>query len=510
MSAIILSNNSEETNVSEMIYRERFVSGIYLGTGTSSGLLEIWSDPEALHHYYISEDTSPNRFTTKTFSTELNPIEVTGKTFEDVEGYLHSGGKTVSYGYIDDTVYTELDFGSTKYRCDISVDGVAASGYNIVIPENTKPYGVVHKITWASSGLSRVTNEYQTSDSHALFGLESDSKLSIDYASARNYLTRTSGIYTVSQPGTLVFRPLQECQLNFTEPVGYYYVSEHSTIYDLHADLSGTYSITSLPTEETAIESDPYLSAGFQYIPDTIKLTPGNTYLLGFCGETSFQFSDNFTATLNTSTIQPAGGGVYVMITTTSNTSWSVTSSDSWVTVGTASGTGNGNVLLSADKNTTGKQRSATIVVTNTTSGTRTLLAVYQQPYAGDVLTFGSAPAGWHLTANPNNTWTFEEDSATSTASRTLYSISFVPSKNGTITLSGSAGIMTCDETLVGAAISTNSSFYNAGNSIPLCDGDEVTTSMSVTAGTTYYIQALRDDSTTGDTYMITLDISFS
>lgn len=410
MSAIILSNNSEETNVSEMIYRERFVSGIYLGTGTSSGLLEIWSDPDDLHHYYISEDASPNRFTTKTFSTELAPIEVTGKTFEDVEGYLHSGGKTVSYGYIDDTVYTKLDFGSTKYRCDISVDGVAASGYNIVIPENTKPYGVVHKITWASSGLSRVTNEYQTSDSHALFGLESDSDFStnIDYGAwAKDSLTRSEGSYTVpsssdSSPKVIIFRPLETCQINFLYTKGYYCTVENvSTAAQLLNNVlnyTGT-GLTTLPSSMSDLGTETYPSEMFQTLPKNLQIKPGQALLVGFFDGNKFDFSEKFELDTTDIDLQgTANSGKSVNITTESTTSWTVSTTASWLKLSKTSGTGNGLVTITATSaNETGSARTASVVIT-TASGKEYYVYVSQEAYEAPALTFTNTPSPWSVT----------------------------------------------------------------------------------------------------------------
>lgn len=97
-----------------------------------------------------------------------------------------------------------------------------------------------------------------------------------------------------------------------------------------------------------------------------------------------------------------------------------------------------------------------------------------------------------------------------STSSRTLTNLAFTPSKSGTVTLTGGAYIQTCDETIVGAALSSTNSYFNTGNSIPLCAYGEESVSLKVTAGNTYFVQALRDDATTGESYMITLTITFS
>lgn len=508
-----------------MMLNHRYVDKIYLGKTL------IWEDPDAPtvseittnKVVWVAEDLFPGNYSFKSSHGENSPWPASGGTSDEywidycIKLICEYSDGTKHY-FWEDKDTASHNFQGTLYLNDVALDSYVSIGSTYskyTIPENTKPYGLQYTICKKSlSGDNGKKSfiDYQTSDPHALFGLESDSKLSIDYASARNYLTRTSGIYTVSQPGTLVFRPLQECQLTFINPVGYYYVSSGSDIYSIHGDLTGTYSISSLPTKEEDIEKDPYLEAGFKYLNSKLTLTPGKIYLVGFCGETSFRFGDVFDTTVNSTEIPAGGGGIYLTIKTSSSTSWTVSSNSNWVTVNPPSGSGNSTIMLSAAKNTTGSQRSTTISIYNATTGLfENSFIVTQNPSADEGLNFDSAvPNGWHLTENSDGSWNFEEDGAMSTSSRTLTNLAFTPSKSGTVTLTGGAYIQTCDETIVGAALSSTNSYFNTGNSIPLCAYGEESVSLKVTAGNTYFVQALRDDATTGESYMITLTITFS
>ncbi len=67
---------------------------------------------------------------------------------------------------------------------------------------------------------------------------------------------------------------------------------------------------------------------------------------------------------LNLSTWSPVAAGGTQDIIVTSNQSWTVASSPSWLTLSQTGGTNNGSFTMTATANTTGSSRSATITVT--------------------------------------------------------------------------------------------------------------------------------------------------
>jgi len=72
-----------------------------------------------------------------------------------------------------------------------------------------------------------------------------------------------------------------------------------------------------------------------------------------------------------------------------SNTSWAATSSEDWLTVSPASGTGNGTVTFTAKQNTTVAQRTATVTLAATGVNPVTITITQQ---AGNALLFVSSP----------------------------------------------------------------------------------------------------------------------
>ena len=70
--------------------------------------------------------------------------------------------------------------------------------------------------------------------------------------------------------------------------------------------------------------------------------------------------------TVNPETVQLPGNGLGVTVNVSSNTSWRVSASESWITVTPASGTGDGTVTISATPNQTTLARTATVSVVAT------------------------------------------------------------------------------------------------------------------------------------------------
>lgn len=72
--------------------------------------------------------------------------------------------------------------------------------------------------------------------------------------------------------------------------------------------------------------------------------------------------------------------GIQSSITVSSNTSWSASTLDKWVTIGTTAGTGNGTVAFTADTNTDGYSRSGGIKVVNEKDGVYDYFTFKQAP----------------------------------------------------------------------------------------------------------------------------------
>jgi len=79
--------------------------------------------------------------------------------------------------------------------------------------------------------------------------------------------------------------------------------------------------------------------------------------------------------TISPTSLTPSANAGFNSFSVTSNTTWNVTYSQSWVS-GTNSGSGNGTVSFFYDSNGTGSPRSATIIVT-TTSGSPSVSRTY-------------------------------------------------------------------------------------------------------------------------------------
>lgn len=68
------------------------------------------------------------------------------------------------------------------------------------------------------------------------------------------------------------------------------------------------------------------------------------------------------------------GDGETKEMTISSNCNWTITSSDAWLTVTPSSGNGEGVVTVSAGKNSTGNERTATLTVQGGNAPTKTVM----------------------------------------------------------------------------------------------------------------------------------------
>ena len=520
MSAIKFSNDQSESNVSGILYNERFVGWMYVGTGNGSELVEIYRDPDISHKSWMGEETDSVRWNLPTKSSETAPISEDGETYDYVEGYSIQGGKRVYYGFNSDggKIYYTLDFGGKKYLCKISVDDVETPNYSMVIPKNTNAYGVVHKITWTGGGVSNNTFEYQTSDSHALFGLETDydALTNIDYGKwAKEGLTRSGNTYTVSatedySPRVLIFRPLQECQINFRYPRGYYCTVENVSTGSSLLRRVLTYTNNKLPSSDPDLGTETYPDDVFKSLPNSLQIKPGTALLVGFFDGNQFDFSEKFDVTPRTLGLQgDANNNKYVTITTDSDVSWTakITGSSTWFTLSQTSGTGNGGITVTATSaNNTGSSRYGSFTIT-TASGKEYIITVVQKAYETPALIFEDIPSPWSVTSLPNtNTW-YVQDSGSMPEYTTAY-IPFKVSKSGVIKLSysGDVSFSSCDAFSLGATISTSNSSFDFTHALAICYIGESSDTYNVTAGT-YYLQVSKNIT---NSVMLNLELSFT
>jgi hypothetical protein len=119
----------------------------------------------------------------------------------------------------------------------------------------------------------------------------------------------------------------------------------------------------------------------------------GAVYILDL-GVTNFLFLSKSSATFT------AVGGVD-HVTISSDLTWTATSDQSWLTVNPASGTGNGQLTMTATQNTTSVARTATITVTAPGLAAKTV-TVTQQTGQADYLTVSATKATVEFTAGSN------------------------------------------------------------------------------------------------------------
>lgn len=532
--ATILSTDSSLSTVKKVYSRYSEVKEIYFGKQLA------WKDDDALPVYDIEENViffyDINKFVPK--SSEISPLSKDSYTSEDTFSSDWSMGKEIHYGEKD--LYVEGGWsGRKKYVRDgsriidspayLTVNGVtqeiikseAATGtnyYKYVIPENQSSYGKIYTVALNCVKGSREMKEYQTSDSHALFGLENDYLVSpsIDYgASAKDWLTRSSDLYTVSSSAVsglkvLVFRPLQECQINFGDTNGFYCsfdsVSTGASLMQNLLNSTGS-TITTLPSSSSDLNSETYPEDIFKPLTNTLQFAPGTAVLVGFFAENTFDFSEKFEVTprsINLNGLANSSGSV--TITTADSTTWTVATSASWLKLGKTSGSGNGYISISATSvNETGVVRTANVNVT-TATGKVYVIYVRQDVYVAPALDFGDVAQPWTVTKTPNvNIWNVEDNGNMPNESTSF--IPFKVSKPGTISLShlGSTSISSCDPYTLGAAISTSETVFDSSNALPICS-DGGTETYSVTPGT-YYLQVKKS---TSESISFNFELSFN
>ncbi len=169
----------------------------------------------------------------------------------------------------------------------------------------------------------------------------------------------------------------------------------------------------------------------------------------------------------------------------TSNTSWTVSESLSWLSVSPASGSNDGGVTVSCQANTSASSRSGTITVTGTGEYSRTV-SVTQAGAAASlqvspvVMNFNATASDQTFSVASNTSWTVSESlswlsvspaSGTNNGTVTVacQANTSASSRSGTITVSGTGGeTQTISVTQVGEdlklSVSTNSLNFGANN----------------------------------------------
>ena len=84
--------------------------------------------------------------------------------------------------------------------------------------------------------------------------------------------------------------------------------------------------------------------------------------------------------------IQLAGDGSKQELTITSNCKWRITSDANWISIDSSTGNGNGTVSITASLNSTGSDRSGTVIVTTDNSKLQKKVRVTQGTPTGAIV----------------------------------------------------------------------------------------------------------------------------
>lgn len=185
----------------------------------------------------------------------------------------------------------------------------------------------------------------------------------------------------------------------------------------------------------------------------------GNTLIGGANGiAATSQIASVYNTTTPTLTVTPAtlsfsSAAGSSAVTVTSNTNWSVTDNQAWISVTPTSGTNNGSVSVSVTQNTGTASRSGTVTFTG--GGITRTVSVTQAPSTGNTLTVAptslsfSAPAGSStVSVTSNVSWTVTDNQTWISASPTtgannasvIVSVTQntgTTSRSGTVTIAG-------------------------------------------------------------------------
>ena len=183
------------------------------------------------------------------------------------------------------------------------------------------------------------------------------------------------------------------------------------------------------------------------------------------------QAGQSISLTVSPGSLSPGSASGSQSITVTSNTSWTVSESLSWVTLSATSGSNNGSFSINYTTNTSTSPRSGTVTVSGggitrnisvTQDGAATILTV--SPTSNSV---GATSGSKTIAVTANVSWTVSESlswitlSATSGSNNGSFNINYTTntstsSRSGTVTVSGGGTTRSVSVTQAGAAPNLN------------------------------------------------------
>lgn len=255
----------------------------------------------------------------------------------------------------------------------------------------------------------------------------------------------------------------------------------------------------------TAASNDPWLGlspiqgSGNSTLAIATQANPNTSVRFGTISVTSGLLKEFINVTqaglnlaLNLSTSNLTFGGIASMqtIAIASNTTWTIASSDIWITSDLQNGTGNANIQLTANVNTASIPRSGFVTVTG--GGFSKIISVYQSAGAAQLsispsslssLSTNSTPQAVFITSN--TTWTIQNPYSWITVSTlngiadkqifvTFSENSSIDLRNATITITGGGLVKTLTLSQLGA--NSNLSVSNNNFNVSSVSGFVVTT----------------------------------
>lgn len=278
-------------------------------------------------------------------------------------------------------------------------------------------------------------------------------------------------------------------------------------------------SLTQLPTEETGL-SGIYTSAGFKPLPSSLTLQPNSIVVIGTYGTTNFYFAKNFSVSTSSIVLGNAATSSSFTITTDPDTNWTVTKdSSSWITLGTTSGTGSGTVNFNVSAYTgSGSNYRMGYIYVEDDEGNRLTVTVQQNP-ATAYVTFGDVSGDITVNYDSGNFAIISEgrEPYVTGGSDVFLTIPF-RTANRAVTINATPVITgtyqnACDIYYAGFAVSTQSTVYDEGNALPICNSPETLT-RTLNANTDYYLQIWRgadpDTDPKDGAFLVSIEITFS
>ena len=211
------------------------------------------------------------------------------------------------------------------------------------------------------------------------------------------------------------------------------------TVLPASGSNNGTITVTAAANTSTSQRTATVTVSGNGVAPQTISVTQG-----------AYVPPVTLSLTVSATSLNFAAAGEQQAFTITSNTTWSVSSSASWLTVSTASGSNDGTITVTATANTSTSQRTATVTVSGNGVTAQTV-SVTQGAYVPPVtlsltvsatsLNFAAAGEQQNFTITSNTTWSVSSSASWLTVAPAS------GSNGGTITVTAAANTSTSQRT---------------------------------------------------------------